>query len=147
MATEKLTSGAANGREALATYARGELRGDAVYRGYRPKTTLIEDAASRLPKAHLVVVSAPWCPDCRREVPKIARIVELLPVGWTVELRGDDAVTRDELDVRAIPTFIVQDEPGGREIGRIIESPQSSEGLEGDLLAIAGTADDDEAAA
>ncbi len=128
------------GREALAGYVRDELRGEGVYRGYRPRTALLARVAALLPVAHVVVVSATWCPDCRREVPKLARILELLPGGWTVELRGDDDTTRSELGVRAIPTVLVRTAPAGRELGRIIESPASAEGLEGDLLAIAQAA-------
>ncbi len=126
-----------DGRSALATYARDRLRGEGIYRDYRPRTALLEQVGDLLPSAHAIVVSGPWCGDCRREVPKFARIVEQLPAGWTVELRGDDADTRELLAVRAIPTFLIQDQPGGRELGRIIEAPSSGEGLEGDLLAIA----------
>ena len=119
----------------LILYARDELRGGFVYHGYRPKTELLDQVAARLPRAHVIVVSAAWCKDCRREVPKFARIAERLP-DWTVELRGDEADTRERLKVRAIPTFIVQDPETHQELGRIIESPESGS-LEGDLLAIA----------
>ena len=119
----------------LATYAQDTLRGGPVYDGYRPKTELIEAIVARLPRAHVVVVSAEWCKDCRREVPGFARIVERLP-DWTVELRGDDEETRADLDVRAIPTFVVRNPDTGEELGRIVESPGSGS-LEGDLLAIA----------
>ncbi len=119
----------------LVVYARDELRGGFIYDGYRPKAELLEQVAALRPKAQVVVVSAAWCKDCRREVPKFARIVERLP-GWTVELRGDDDETRGSLKVRAIPTFIVGDSETGEELGRIVESPTSGS-LEGDLLAIA----------
>ena len=119
----------------LVVYARGELRGGFIYDGYRPKAELLEQVAALRPKAHVVLVSAAWCKDCRREVPKFARIVERLP-GWTVELRGDDDETRGSLKVRAIPTFIVRDSETGEELGRIVESPESGS-LESDLLAIA----------
>jgi thiol-disulfide isomerase/thioredoxin len=129
-------------RAELAAYARQELRGEAIYKGYRPREAVIEQVAAALPAAHVVVVSGTWCGDCRREVPKMARILEQLPESWSVELRGDDAEVRERFVVHAIPTFLVLDRPGGREIGRIIESPSSSEGLEGDLLAIAREARD-----
>ena len=123
-------------RERLQTYATEELRGSAVYKGYKPKVELIEQVARLRPTAHVVVVSAGWCPDCRREVPKLARIFDDLPASWTAEVRGDNAETRSTLGVQAIPTFIVQDAAGGSELGRIIESPRGSQGLEGDLLEI-----------
>lgn len=119
----------------LTIYAKDELRGGFVYDGYRVKTELLDRVRESRPRAHVVVVSAGWCPDCRREVPKFARIAERLP-DWTVELRGDDQETRERLNVRAIPTFVVQDPETGEELGRIIESPESGS-LEGDLLAIA----------
>lgn len=124
----------------LAQYAREELRGDAVYRGYRPRTSLLEEVGQLLPSAHVLVVSGTWCGDCRREVPKLARIVEHLPDTWSVDLREDDDETRERYNVLAIPTFIVLDAPDGFELGRIIESPAGDQGIEGDLLSIAQAA-------
>ena len=121
----------------LAAYARTDLRGEGTYRGYKPKTALLEEVASALPRAHVVVVSGAWCPDCRREVPKLARILEELPSSWTLEIRADADAQAAGYEVQAIPSFIVFDQPGGTELGRITESPRSSQGLEGDLLAIA----------
>ena len=123
----------------LADYARHGLRGEGVYKGYRPRASVLERVARELPEAHVVVVSGSWCGDCRREVPKLARIMELLPARWTTELHGDDDDT-GRYDVLAIPTFIVLDRPNGRELGRIIESPRGSDGIEGDLLEIATSA-------
>jgi thiol-disulfide isomerase/thioredoxin len=121
----------------LAKYARDGLRGEAVYKGYRPRASLLERVAHDMPEAHVVVVSGSWCGDCRREVPKLARIMELLPTTWTSELHGDDDEARERYDVMAIPTFVVLDRPNGRELGRIIESPRGSDGIEGELLEIA----------
>lgn len=123
------------GTTTLATYARDTLRGGREYDSYRPKTELIDAIVARLPRARVVVVSADWCKDCRREVPRFARIAERLP-DWTVELRDDDDETRTELNIRAIPTFVVRNPETGEELGRIVESPESGS-VEGDLLAIA----------
>lgn len=119
----------------LVMYVKEELRGGFIYEGYRPKPNLLEQVAAKLPRAHVLLVSAAWCGDCRREVPKFATIVERLS-GWTVELVGDDAETRERLKIRRIPTFVVQNPDTGEELGRIVESPESGS-LEGDLLAIA----------
>ena len=118
----------------LAIYARDELSA-AEYQAYPPRADLLRRVLALLPAARVRVVSAAWCKDCRREVPRFARIVERLP-GWTVELLGDDAATRAALQIERIPTFIVEAPDGDRELGRIVERPESGS-LEGDLLAIA----------
>lgn len=119
----------------LVVYAREELgRGD-EYEQYRPVPETIRRIAELLPKAHVEVVAAPWCKDCRREIPRFARIAERLP-GWTIDLLGDDPATRERLAIRRIPTFVVRSAERGQELGRIVESP-TGERLEDDLLAIA----------
>ena len=118
----------------LAIYARDEL--DATeYAAYPPRLDVVRQVLALLPVARVRIVAAAWCKDCRREVPRFARIAERLP-GWTVELLGDDAETRARLGIARIPTFIVEDEASGRELGRIVERPESGS-LESDLLAIA----------
>lgn len=118
----------------LAVYARDELNA-AEYAAYPPRADILRQVLALLPAAHVRLVAADWCKDCRREVPRFARIAERLP-GWTVELLGDDADTRARLGIERIPTFIVGDPVTGRELGRIVERPDSGS-LEGDLLAIA----------
>lgn len=130
-------TGVSGGRDALAEYATGALRGEAVYRGYKPRLAVLQQVAEALPRAHVLVFAGAWCGDCRREVPKFARIMEGLPGGWTVELMGDADDVRQRMRVRAIPTFLVLSEDGGQELGRIIESPHGPDGIEGDLLKIA----------
>ena len=118
----------------LAIYARDELSA-AECAAYPARVDLLRQVQSLLPAARVRVVSAAWCKDCRREVPRFARIVERLPT-WTIELLGYDAETRAELQIDRIPTFIVEPPDGSRELGRIVERPESGS-LEGDLLAIA----------
>lgn len=119
----------------LRDYARGELGGEAVYDGYLPRSEVLARVAALLPRAHVVVVSGAWSEDCRREVPKFARLAARLS-GWTVELLDDDRDTRDALKVRGIPTFVVRNPDSGEELGRIVASPESGS-LEEELLAIA----------
>jgi hypothetical protein len=119
----------------LAAYARDELGGGAAYEGYRPDIRVLERIRERLPRARVEVVAAAWCKDCRREVPRLARIVERLP-GWTAELLGDDPETRRALGVVKIPTIVVRNVDSGEELGRIVESPDSGS-IEDDLLRIA----------
>ena len=119
----------------LVVYARQELGTGDEYERYRPVPETIGRIAELLPSAHVEVVAASWCKDCRREVPRFARIAERLS-GWTVDLLGDDPATRERLAIIRIPTFIVRNAETGQELGRIVESP-SGASLEADLLAIA----------
>jgi hypothetical protein len=119
----------------LVTYARQELGTIDEYERYRPDLETTRRIAELLPQAHVEVVAAAWCGDCRRQVPRFARVAERLDA-WTIDLLGDDPATRERLAVRKIPTIIVRIAPGGPELGRISETP-SGERLEDDLLAIA----------
>ena len=119
----------------LVVYAREELGTGDEYDRYRPISETVRQVAALLPRAHVEIVSAAWCKDCRREVPRFARIAERLD-GWSVELLGDDRETRDRLAVQKIPTIIIRSAESGRELGRIVESPRGGS-LEADLLAIA----------
>ncbi len=118
----------------LAIYARDELSA-AEYQAYPPGADTLRRVRDLQPAARVRVISAAWCKDCRREVPRFARIAEHLP-GWSVELLGDDPATRAALQIERIPTFVVEDADGRRELGRIVERPASGS-LEADLLAIA----------
>ena len=119
----------------LVVYARQELGTGDEYERYRPVPETIRRIAALLPNAHVDVVAASWCKDCRREVPRFARVAERL-TGWTTSLLGDDPATRERLAIRRIPTFIVRSSAEGPELGRIVESPEG-DSLEADLLAIA----------
>lgn len=119
----------------LVTYTRQELGTIDEYERYRPDAETTRRIAELLPSAHVQVVAAAWCKDCKREIPRFARLAERLD-GWTIELLGDDPATRERLAVKRIPTFVVRSAADGPELGRIVESP-SSGSLEADLLAIA----------
>ena len=119
----------------LVTYTRDHLGTMAEYDRYDLRGDTVRQIAGLLPNAHVEIVAASWCKDCKREIPRFARIAERLS-GWTIDLLGDDPGTRARLDITRIPTFIVRDARGGKEIGRIVESPGSGS-LEADLLAIA----------
>jgi hypothetical protein len=119
----------------LVVYARQELGTGDEYEQYRPVAETIRRINESLPGAHVEVVAASWCGDCRRQVPRFAKIAERL-TGWTIDLLGDDPATRERLEIRRIPTFIVRNPDTGEELGRIVETP-SGESLEADLLTIA----------
>jgi hypothetical protein len=104
-----------------------------VYETARANAEMISRIQSALPAARVVTVCEYWCGDCRRHVPRMARIAELLP-GWTFEIYPWDRERRDKpWHVRAVPTFIVLS--GNQEIGRIVENPAHGS-LEEDLLAM-----------
>jgi hypothetical protein len=119
----------------LVVYTRQELGAGDEYERYRPDLETTRLIATLLPRAHVEVVAGAWCADCRREVPRFARIAERLD-GWTIECLGDDPATRERLAIEKIPTFIVRSAETGQELGRIVESPRGMS-LEADLLAIA----------
>ncbi len=80
-----------------------------------------------------------WCPDSRTEVPRFLKIADLAGIsGARVRLFGLDRSKRDpeglseKYAISKIPTFIFF--KGGKEIGRIVEFPQST--IEGDMLTI-----------
>lgn len=119
----------------LVTYTRDELKTIDEYEQYRPKLEALRRIKELLPEAHVEIVGAAWCGDCRRQIPRFAAVAERLTT-WSVELLGDDKATRERLEIKRIPTFIVRASKGGKELGRIIETP-ASDTLEDDLLAIA----------
>ncbi|GAB4467718.1 MAG: hypothetical protein Kow00124_00990 [Anaerolineae bacterium] len=107
----------------------------AAYEAYEPDLPVIERIRLVQPTAHVITPSRYTCPDCARNIPHMARIAEHLP-GWTWEVfDSSDQERRAALGIIRIPTFIVYDRPGGKELGRIIENPASGS-LEHDLLAI-----------
>src|SRR5215208_5144714 len=119
----------------LVFYTRQELGTIDEYERYQPDEETVRRIAERLPEAHVEIVAASWCKDCRREIPRFAQLAERLS-GWTIELLGDDPTTRERLAITRIPTFIIRSAEGGSELGRIVESPRG-ESLQADLLAIA----------
>ncbi|MFQ5981703.1 MAG: thioredoxin family protein, partial [Candidatus Heimdallarchaeota archaeon] len=109
----------------------------AAYDRYEPRTRVIDSIREIVElkghKIKVTVVTAHWCPDCRRGVPKMARIAEHLPEWeFRVEDRDQEGI-REKFNVRKIPTFIISSE--GKELGRIIEVPKFGS-FEDDLLSI-----------
>lgn len=111
-----------------------------IYERYKPDTDLLAKLHEARLSAHVVVASRYACPDCARNLPRMTRIAEHLP-GWTWDVfdSGEDEARKSALGIVRIPTFIVYDKFGGRELGRIIENPVSGSLLK-DLLGIVGAA-------
>jgi hypothetical protein len=105
------------------------------YQASQPNAVVVQKIRAALPAGRMVVVAEYWCGDSRRLVPLMARIGDLLP-GWEFEVYPWERSSRvRELNVRAIPTFVVF--RGDQEIGRIVEYPRTGS-FEEDLLLIAG---------
>lgn len=120
---------------ALHRYVEVNLRYYKAYEAYEPDLDLLAQINKRYPAAHVVTPSRYGCPDCMRNVPRMARIAEHLP-GWTWDIFDDKEAERKEaLHIQRIPTFIIYDQVTGIELGRIVENPINGS-LEQDLLAI-----------
>ena len=80
-----------------------------------------------------------WCSDSRTHVPRFLKVVDLArPSLERVSLYGVDrnkkspGGTEASYHIERVPTFVFLKQ--GKEIGRIVESPQTT--LEGDMLSI-----------
>ncbi len=121
---------------ALHQYIEADAGFYQLYEAHAPDQTIIAQVRAARPSAHVVTPSRYTCGDCIRNIPRMARIAEALP-GWTWEVFDSDANPdrKAALGIVRIPTFIVYDREGGRELGRIIENPATLS-LEQDLLKI-----------
>lgn len=95
----------------------------------------------KLTSYNIKVFLGTWCGDSHREVPRLMKILDLLkyPENKVVLIalnRKKEGPNGEETSysIKRVPTIIL--EKHGKEIGRIIESPQSTGFLEKDLLEI-----------
>lgn len=117
----------------LLAYVQADSGFERAFQSYHPNEQILAKIREIMPEGKVITVSATWCPDCRRNVPRLARIAEHLP-GWSFEIYPDSDENSARFGVRAIPAFIVYDK-NGRELGRIIENPLLGS-MEADLLDI-----------
>ncbi len=106
---------------------------------YAANATQLAAIREHLAGVEVIVFTATWCPDCRREVPRFFAIADLAGLAEAqVTLVGLERTMRDSeglaarWGVRAVPTFIFTRD--GRELGRVVERPQTS--LEADIARI-----------
>jgi thioredoxin reductase (NADPH) len=120
----------------LADYVHHDAGFERRLEACQPDLALLQQIRERLPRLSVVIVSATWCADCRRNVPCLAQIATHLP-DWDFRVfPRDDEARAKALGIRAVPTFILYH--GDQEIGRIIERPAFGS-LEADLWEIAKT--------
>jgi len=110
---------------------------------YRPAAADLPVIAAAPRNATIDVYFGSWCGDSRRGVPHFLRILEATPdTRIKVRYYGVDRTKKEPAGLLAgvglvkVPTFVYK--VGGREVGRIVESPDTT--LEHDLaLLIART--------
>lgn len=110
------------------------------YHAYHAGPTYIEELKEYSGNiSEVVIIMAAWCPDTRRELPRILRILD--DMGMPESKIKMYAVDREKKnDVKGfesykftrVPTVIFYD--GEKEIGRIIEQPEMT--LEEDMVAM-----------
>jgi len=93
----------------------------------------------RLENLEITIVLGSWCSDSQREFPRFYKILEKISFSFNYltiigvnRLKQAPDTHVNELKIELVPTFIFS--INGKEIGRIIESPELS--LEKDLLKI-----------
>jgi thiol-disulfide isomerase/thioredoxin len=114
------------------------------FKGYLPNDQVISDLKKANPSQYtLKIFFGSWCGDTKRELPRMAKILERLSFpSKNLVLIGVDNSTeeykqspqREEagLNIYRVPTFIIY--KNNKEVGRIVEYP--TETLERDLLKI-----------
>jgi hypothetical protein len=130
------------------------------YKIYKPKLDILEKINKVLGKKketlRIVALGAEWCPDSKRNVPRMIKIVKLMKnkdvkfkilFGIMVNAlnKPGEAIWHNEwsppeandpkFDLKRIPTFYFFNESGDL-MGIIVENPKFSSTLEEDLLGI-----------
>lgn len=107
---------------------------------YKPAPEAVSDLKAIDADASVTVVLGSWCPDSKNYVPRLLKALhEAGNQKLRVNLIGIDSQFHDPMPtiqqrrVINVPTLIV--ERGGREIGRVVETP-ASDAMEKDLAAI-----------
>ena len=111
------------------------------YQSYAPQQKIIQQLKTLQPELKVIIFLGTWCPDSKREVPRFFKIldqadltsrfdIEMWAVDRKKQLPNDLA---QQYGIEYVPTFIFL--KNGKEIGRIIESPESLY-LEQDILNI-----------
>lgn len=130
--------------------ARGELSEQQLWEtvpvwrylmeGYEPNASAVSSIKADDKDTSVTIALGTWCPDSRNYVPKLFKALRAAGNGHIkVNIIGVDNQFHEPIDTIQklklvnVPTVIV--ERGGREIGRIIETP-ATETVEEDLAAI-----------
>ncbi len=114
---------------------------DYNYKEYEFDKAIVDQLKkNKITSYQITILLGTWCSDSQREVPKLMKILDAVKfpegklkiIGLT---RKKEGINGEEVQyaIKKVPTIVV--EKYGKEIGRIIETPQSGS-LERDLLDI-----------
>lgn len=112
---------------------------DPAYANYTPDAEVVKKLSKQKNGVEVTIVMGSWCQDSQEQVPAFYKILDEIGMkNSKVNLLCVDSdrkagdVDISGLDIQRVPTFIFYKK--GREIGRIVETPNSS--LEKDMLLI-----------
>lgn len=109
---------------------------DEEYNNYVPNQLIINQLKPLKNKLNVLIIAGAWCSDTQRELPRFFKIINEIGVPnnhiemiMVDENKKTPAFNISVIQVSNIPTFIFFKD--GKELGRIIEKPQTT--LEDDL--------------
>ncbi|MBN2175989.1 MAG: thioredoxin family protein [Bacteroidales bacterium] len=109
------------------------------YSQYDPDQRILKKVEPEIYMTSVTIVLGTWCSDSREQVPRFYKILDNLNYNSDmIQVIGVDKNKQagnhniEELRIEKVPTFIFYQ--NGREIGRIIETPQVT--IEKDILKI-----------
>jgi thiol-disulfide isomerase/thioredoxin len=131
-----------------------------IYKNYEPKKDILKKISTLLQekkeKLKIVALGADWCPDCSRNIPRMIKITEKIPLvviefkilyGIVVNAlhkpgeviwhkkRSPPEAANPKFNLKAIPTFYFFNKDG-KLLDVIIEKPKINSSLEEELLEI-----------
>ena len=110
------------------------------YDSYKPDAEMIKNIKSKSKRFRIEAFIGTWCEDSQTEYPRLLKILDEAKfpyqrmVTYAVNESYKSFYSEERgKDIRYVPTFIFY--KGGKEVGRIVESPVSGS-LEEDILMI-----------
>lgn len=110
------------------------------YNSYKPNPLMVKEFKSKIKRYRIEAFIGSWCEDTQREFPRFMKILDeakfphqrltIYAVNENLRSFYGEEIGKDIIHV---PTFIFY--KGGKEVGRIVETPVS-ENLEQDILMI-----------
>lgn len=116
---------------------------DRQYSGYQPASAVVDKLKAPLATVSVEAYFGTWCGDSRRQIPRLLRLLDALGFDEarltmtglsdrSMEFKKAPGNPEAKRLIHRTPTIVVLRD--GAEIGRIVETPETS--LEADLLAI-----------